>query len=125
MPSRPSRPHSENLSRMEVSQPLPAAEEQSDSGGGVVPSLCGESLYRCGPVVSEGQFKEKAVANYRFNRKPGQLFSPLLPFFFFFQQQTKYQKIKRATTLVQSYTRGWQVSGFIFTKSDSATRNEC
>lgn len=35
------------------------------------------------------------------------------------QQQTKYQKIKRATTLVQSYTRGWQVSRFLWTLTKS------
>lgn len=46
MPSRPGRPHSENLSWMEVPHSLPAAEAQSDSGGNLVPSICGEALYR-------------------------------------------------------------------------------
>lgn len=46
MPSRPGHPHSENLSWMEVPQPLPAAEEQSDSRGSLVPSICGEALYK-------------------------------------------------------------------------------
>lgn len=38
-------------------------------------------------------------------------------FFIFFsisQQQKKYQRIKSATTLVQSYTRGWQVRTFMW-----------
>lgn len=61
MPSRPGHPHSENLSRMEVSQPLPAAEEQSDSGGSVVPSICGQSLHRHNVLQL---FKEKALADY-------------------------------------------------------------
>lgn len=59
MPSRLGRPHSENLSWMEVPQPLPAAEEQPDSGGSLVPSLRGEALYRhdCAPVLSAEHYK--------------------------------------------------------------------
>lgn len=60
MPSRPGRPHSENLSRMEVSQPLPAAEEQSDRGGSMVPSICGQSFTGMNVVRL---FKEKPLAN--------------------------------------------------------------
>lgn len=52
MPSRPGHPHSENLPWMEVPQPLPAAEEQSDSGGSVVPSICGEPP--CSVLSAEG-----------------------------------------------------------------------
>lgn len=52
MPSGPGSPHSENLPWMEVPHPLLAAEEQSDRGGGLVPSIYGEALYshECGSV---------------------------------------------------------------------------
>lgn len=59
MPARPGHPHSENLSWMEVPQPLPAAEEQSDSGGSLVPPICGEALHipECGSVVLAENYK--------------------------------------------------------------------
>lgn len=45
MPARPGHSHSEDLPWLEVSQPLPAAEKESDSGGGVVPPICGEAAF--------------------------------------------------------------------------------
>lgn len=111
MPSRPGHPHSENLPWMEVPQPLPAAEEQSDSGGSVVPSIRGESLYgnQRASVLSAERTEENS-SGFLLSCLAVALFEspPLSP-----QQQTKYKKIKRATTVVQSYARGWQVSGCV------------
>lgn len=49
----------------------------------------------------------------RKNRIVHSVFSIFSPFFSISQQQKKYQRIKSATTLVQSYTRGWQVRTFM------------
>lgn len=59
MPAGPGHPHPENLPRVEVPQPLPAAEEQPDSGGSVVPSLRGEVLHSrdCGSLPSAGNYE--------------------------------------------------------------------
>lgn len=44
MPSRPGHTHSEDLPWLEVSHTVPAVEEESDSGGGVVPPIRGEEM---------------------------------------------------------------------------------
>lgn len=44
MPARPGHTHSEDLPWLEVPQPVPAAEKESDSGGSMVPPICGEAL---------------------------------------------------------------------------------
>lgn len=44
MPTRLSHTHSEDLPWLEVPQPLLAAERESDCGGSMVPSICGEAL---------------------------------------------------------------------------------
>lgn len=43
MPARPGHPHSEDIPRLEVPQPVLAAEKEPDSGGSMVPSICGET----------------------------------------------------------------------------------
>lgn len=45
VPARPGHAHSEDLPWLEVSHPLPAAEKESDSGGSVVPPICGEEMH--------------------------------------------------------------------------------
>lgn len=42
MSTRSGHTYSEDLPWLEVSQLVPAAEEESDSGGSVVPPICGE-----------------------------------------------------------------------------------
>lgn len=71
VPSRPGRPHSENLSWMEVPHLLPAAEEESDSGGSLVPSICGEALYRhgCGSVLFAENYKRALKSSTIFCRE--------------------------------------------------------
>lgn len=44
MPARPGHAHSEDLPWLEVPQPIPPAEKESDSGGSMVPPICGEAL---------------------------------------------------------------------------------
>lgn len=95
MPAKPCYTHSEDLPWLEVPHPLPAAEEEPDSGVSVVPPICGEALW--------GNAKLKSVPETKLTQQ-------CTPFSFSIsQQQKKYKKIKSATTVVQSYTRGWQV----------------
>lgn len=46
MPAGPGYTHSEDLPWMEVPQSVPPAEEESDSGGGVVPPIRSESMIK-------------------------------------------------------------------------------
>lgn len=46
MPAGPGHAHSEDLPWLEVPQPLPAAETESDRGGSMVPPICGEAALR-------------------------------------------------------------------------------
>lgn len=98
MPARPGHAHSEDLPRLEVPQSLLAAEEEPGGGGSVVPSICGEAL------KTQAGLTETYTKQNR-NHEVSQHAS----FFSLLQRQKKYKSIKNATTVVQSYTRGWQV----------------
>lgn len=97
MPARPGHAHSEDLPWLEVPHPVPAAKEESDSRGSVVPPIR----------------RKETLSHVRLNKKTngvGLVFDDFAVLAFSFsQQQKKYQKIKSATTVVQSYIRGWQV----------------
>lgn len=45
MPARSGHAHSEDLPWLEVPHPVPAAEEESDSGVSLVPPICGEAPF--------------------------------------------------------------------------------
>ena len=45
MPARPRYPHSEDIPRLEVPQPILAAEEEPDRGGSLVPAIRGETNF--------------------------------------------------------------------------------
>lgn len=96
MPGGPGHAHSENLPWLEVPPPVPAAEEESGGGGGLVPPIRGEGD---NDSLKTGKIRVAWTGSFFLT------FSS----FFVSQQQKKYQKIKSATTVVQSYTRGWQV----------------
>lgn len=108
MPARSGHAHSEDLPWLEVPHPVPAAEEESDSGVSLVPPICGEAPFFFRRNALKTTYKAK-----RKNRIVHSVFSIFSPFFSISQQQKKYQRIKSATTLVQSYTRGWQVRTFM------------
>lgn len=97
VPARPGHAHSEDLPWLEVSHRVPAAKEESDSSGSVVPPIR----------------RKETLSHMYLNKKTnsgGLVFDDLLSLpFSFSQQQKKYQNIKSATTVVQSYIRGWQV----------------
>lgn len=110
MPARSGHAHSEDLPWLEVPHPVPAAEEESDSGVSLVPPIRGEA-----PCFCRNALKTTHKAKKK-NRIMHSVFLSSYLFFIFFsisQQQKKYQRIKSATTLVQSYTRGWQVRTFM------------
>lgn len=97
MPTGPGHAHPEDLPWLEVPHLLPADEEEPDSGVGLVPQIC-RKQEKHGNNTKKNNFEspDRRLIFTSFS-------------FSLLQQQKKYIKIKSATTVVQSYARGWQV----------------
>lgn len=84
VPARSGHAHSEDLPWLEVPHPVPAAEEESDSGVSLVPPICGEA-----PFFHRNALKTTYKAKQK-NRIVHSVFSsPYLFFFFFHLAATK------------------------------------
>lgn len=90
-------------------KPWPHLFRRSTVVGSAAASSCcwrrARSLCQHGTVDTRWAFKGIAFKISKLTR----CFIYFLFFSYVSQQQKKYQKIKSATTVVQSYTRGWQV----------------